>query len=107
MSQEKHYRFTARITALGADSTCPDRDDAVDAEVFQGGNQLCDVTLLSPEDGRQGLDTWGDPDHWCSDWNAVKALSQRLGVDPPLLVREIVEMALVDCRQLEKLEGEA
>lgn len=38
---------------------------SVDAEIYRGGEYLCDVTLL-PHEQTGDLDAWGDPSHWCS-----------------------------------------
>ena len=62
----------ATITGRGPASTVPDRPDAVDADVYLGGEYLCSVTLLRGHTG--GLETWGAPDNWCSDYAAVEAL---------------------------------
>ena len=69
-------RLTATITARGAKSQCPDRDDAIDASITINGAPLCEVTLLAYDgtDPACGLTIWGgDPDCWCSDIEAVTA----------------------------------
>ena len=79
--------ITARITGRGIDSTVPDNDGAVDAEILIDGKHLCDVTLLSSrQDG--ALEIWGDPENWCSNFQAVKAAGLS-GID----IVNAVEMA--------------
>lgn len=62
----------ATVTARAANSTVPDRDDAVDFCVTEGDTSF-EVTLLV--DGQSGLlDVWGDLENWCSDPAAFTAL---------------------------------
>ncbi len=59
--------ITATITARGVDSTVPENDTAVDAEIIVDGVTVGEVTLLIGDDTeRPELDTWGDLDHWAS-----------------------------------------
>lgn len=58
-------KYTAKITGCGADSTVPDNDDAVDADIFLGDVEVGSVTLL-PDDYSGDLDTWGSLDNWAA-----------------------------------------
>jgi hypothetical protein len=68
--------ITATVTARAANSTVPDRADAVDFAVDIDGRRV-DVTLLV--DGYSGqLDVWGSPDQWCSDPAAVEGIASQV-----------------------------
>lgn len=59
-------KYTAKITARGADSTVPHHAGAVDADIFLHGVEMGGVTLL-PSEATGELDVWGDLDNW-ADW---------------------------------------
>jgi len=68
--------ITAKITASPSSFIDPEAGGyarSVDAIVYRDGEELCEVTLL-PEQGVDPdwaqLETWGDPDCWCSDYSA-------------------------------------
>jgi hypothetical protein len=68
--------ITATVTARAANSTVPDRADAVDFAVDIDGRRV-DVTLMV--DGYSGkLDVWGSPDQWCSDPKAVEGIASQV-----------------------------
>lgn len=56
--------ITATITARGEDSTVPDNEDAVDADIEVNGVDIGQVTLL-PDPGNGGrLSVWGSIENW-------------------------------------------
>jgi uncharacterized protein (DUF433 family) len=101
----REVHVTARITAMGVDSTVPDNPGAVDAMIYVCGRKLGEVTLLPPEDPRsaracpvgEGLDHWASGP--VSDWLvrhpnrdvAMAAIedavgyAQRITVDPKVM----------------------
>jgi hypothetical protein len=58
-------RLSVKITGTGENSTVPDDDDAVDADVIYAGVVVGSVTLL-PSEWDGDLSTWGSLDHWAS-----------------------------------------
>lgn len=59
--------WTAKITGRGELSTVPDREDAVDADVYRDGKFVTSVTLLRERGGKGELNTWGSMAHWSSE----------------------------------------
>lgn len=58
--------ISARITARGADSTVPDRDDAVDADILSEDAVVGSCTLLKDHSGYHAV--WGgDPSMWADN----------------------------------------
>jgi len=61
---------TATITGRGPSSSCPDRADAVDADIYVNGARVGGCTLTPPADtrARRSLAAWGCLDTWaCPD----------------------------------------
>jgi hypothetical protein len=64
--------ITAEVTGRGSDTTVPDDPDAVDADVYVGGELIGSVTLL-PRAYDGLLAEWGSLENW-ADSSLIAAL---------------------------------
>jgi len=78
--------ISATVSATPSDHVDPESPShagSVDAAIWRNDHNILDVTLLRREDGRPGLQTWGEPANWCSD-------VAELGEDIPAMAAAIV-----------------
>lgn len=96
------YEITIVTTGKGADSSVPDNDRAIDADVFADGEHIGSVTLL-PND-RGDHDTWGAPENWSDD--ALRGWANDHGVELGNLADAIVTIVNGDMDAGCEVDGE-